>query len=155
MWHLRFVALRYVATSTKRLKKTENIFQICILESHFTFISGLGGSNLPKKVKVVVPFCPVYGIRGYRFNDLWKIGEVLYVASERTQLLFRFCAWVSYLCTGLILWIHQPKQIIIRKERRNTKILQVQYTNQVTEIFNLNQKWPLLWATLRTNKLRI
>ncbi len=38
-------------------KKTKNISYKFVLESHFTSISGLGGSILSNKVKIVVPSC--------------------------------------------------------------------------------------------------
>jgi hypothetical protein len=32
-------------------------FYTCVLEFHFTSISGMGGSILSKEVKIVVPYC--------------------------------------------------------------------------------------------------
>jgi hypothetical protein len=41
----------------ERAQKTKNIFYKCILESHFTSISGLAGSILSQKSKSLYPTC--------------------------------------------------------------------------------------------------
>jgi hypothetical protein len=42
---------------TKGLKKMKNVFYECVLESHFTSISGLVGSIVSEIFKIGLPFC--------------------------------------------------------------------------------------------------
>jgi hypothetical protein len=47
------------STCRKNGKKMKNIAHTCGLEFHFASISGLGGSILPKNVKIIVPYCTI------------------------------------------------------------------------------------------------
>jgi hypothetical protein len=46
-------------------EKMKNVFYECVIESHFTSISGLGGSILEKKAKIVVPLFICKGLSSY------------------------------------------------------------------------------------------
>ncbi len=79
-WYLRFMHNKFTKMfclfqhflltlkpkSDETARKTINIFYECVIESNFTSISGLGGSNLSNKVKIVVlcgctlPYCTVH-----------------------------------------------------------------------------------------------
>ncbi len=63
-FYLHFL-LTLKPNADKTAEKNENVFYKCVLESHFTSISGVGGFIFSKKVKIVVSYCTLCTTLGF------------------------------------------------------------------------------------------